>query len=153
MITAWRIVKRKHSDQIWTGEGTRLLGGRWNSPGHAVVHTAENRALAHLECLVHFERQDLLSAYVIASATFDDGLVEILDRDTLPDGWTVDPAGPATQTIGDAWLTRASSAVLAVPSAVVEGEQNFLLNPRHKQFRKIKLSPPRPVMFDPRLSQ
>ena len=40
------------------GEGARLAGGRWNSPGRAVVYMAESVALAVLENLVHMSAQD-----------------------------------------------------------------------------------------------
>ncbi len=53
MVVAWRIVKRKHAKKAFTGEGARQFGGRWNSPGVAIVYTAESQSLAALEILVH----------------------------------------------------------------------------------------------------
>ena len=40
------------------GTGAQLAGGRWNSPGRAVVYMAESIALAVVENLVHMTRQD-----------------------------------------------------------------------------------------------
>jgi RES domain-containing protein len=41
--------------------------------------------------------------------------------------------------------------VLAVPSAVIPQEMNYLLNPRHVNFKRIRVRNPEPFRFDPRL--
>lgn len=151
-ITAWRICKARHADRIWTGDGARTYGGRWSSPGQAAIYVAESRALAQLECLVHFDNARLLTACVMASVAFDAKLVQGLDESTLPENWTEEPPPPETKVIGDAWLLAASSAVLKVPSVVVPGEFNYVLNLQHRDFRKIKLGEPQPIQFDARLS-
>jgi RES domain-containing protein len=43
------------------------------------------------------------------------------------------------------------TAVLAVPSAVIPHELNYLLNPRHPHFKRIRVGRPEPFSFDPRL--
>ena len=53
MPTAWRLVRAERSADAFTGEGARLYGGRWNSPGKAVIYTSEHQATAVLEILVH----------------------------------------------------------------------------------------------------
>ena len=65
MIVVWRITKQKHARYAFTGDGARLYGGRWNSPGKLVVYTAESRALALAEILVHLESAAVLSRYVV----------------------------------------------------------------------------------------
>ena len=40
IFTTWRIVKARHADGAFDGEGARSEGGRWNSPGTPVVYTS-----------------------------------------------------------------------------------------------------------------
>jgi RES domain-containing protein len=79
-ITAWRIVKAKHTTAAFDGEGARVEAGRWNSPGTPVVYTAESAALAALEILVHLGRGSILGAYVLIPCVFDEHLISRLDR-------------------------------------------------------------------------
>lgn len=150
-ITAWRIVKARHAAAAFGGEGARLEGGRWNSPGTPVVYTAESAALAALELLVHLGRGSILSAYVLIACTFDEALVLPLDRKRLPNNWRSYPAPPELQLIGDEWVKTGTSAVLKVPSAAMATDANYLLNPRHPDFQAIRVSDPQPFEYDPRL--
>jgi RES domain-containing protein len=150
-LAAWRIVKAKHAPAAFDGEGARLEGGRWNSPGTPVVYTSASAALAALELLVHLGRESILSAYVLIACTFDEALVSPLDRKRLPNNWRSYPAPPELQRIGDEWVRAGTSAVLKVPSAVIATDANYLLNPRHPDFRAIRVSDPRPFEYDPRL--
>lgn len=146
------MVKRRHVDGAFTGEGARLYGGRWNSPGVAVVYVAESRALAVLEILAGLRSRKTLEAYVLIESQFDEELVETLDREALSDGWRISPPGPETQSIGDRWIREARSAVLRVPSVVIPPEFNFLLNPSHPEFGGITIRDPEPFELDPRLT-
>jgi RES domain-containing protein len=150
-ITAWRIVKARHAAQAFDGEGARVGGGRWNSPGTAIVYTSQSAALAALELLVHLGRSSTLLAYVTIPCTFDEGLVTRVDRSRLPRKWRSYPAPPELQVIGDEWVRNGTSAVLDVPSAVIETDSNYLLNPRHRDFRAIRVMAPQPFEFDLRL--
>jgi RES domain-containing protein len=151
LLEAWRIVKKAHASNAFDGEGARLFGGRWNSPGIAVVYVASTRALAALEMAVHLDHATLLQSFVLRSCEFDERLVTTTDRSTLPTNWRSDPAPLETAAIGDAWVRRSESAVLAVPSAIIEEETNFLLNPLHPDFTQIRLGPLRHFEFDTRL--
>jgi RES domain-containing protein len=93
----------------------------------------------------------LLSSYSLISARFDDALVERLDRSRLPDGWRSYPAPPELQRIGDEWVQSQRSAVLEVPSVVVERESNYLLSPAHPGFSTVVIGEPEPFTFDERL--
>ncbi len=150
MIVAWRIVKRKHAKKAFSGEGARLFGGRWNSPGVAMVYTAESQSLAALEIVVHLESSELLEKYVVFEVGIDTRLISRLDMRRLPKGGAPDPA--VCREIGDAWVAAASSVVLQVPSATVPAESNFLLNPRHRDFSRLKIGKPLAFRFDPRLA-
>ena len=128
------------------GEGARLAGARWNSPGHAVVYMAESISLAVLENLVHMSRQDFPTGYVVVGATIPD-TVEILSEEQLRISFGAIPP----QLLGDRWIKGLSSAVLRVPSAVVPNESNYLLNPRHPAFLQVVTEIPVPYLFDERL--
>ena len=71
----------------------------------------------------------------------------------LPRTWRDDPPPTKVRAIGDTWVVGGTSAVLRVPSALVPGENNFLLNPRHEDFRKLRIGKPLPFRFDPRLAK
>jgi RES domain-containing protein len=150
-VTAWRIVKAKRATTAFDGEGARILGGRWNSPGLSVIYTAESAALAALEMLVHLGRGATLPAYVLIPCSFGQALVSRLDRSRLPPNWRSYPAPPDLQLIGNEWLKRGTSAILDVPNAIIAAESTYLLNPRHADFGSIRISKPQPFEFDLRL--
>jgi RES domain-containing protein len=149
----WRIVQRKFIKAAFTGEGARLFGGRWNSPGRAVIYTAQSQALAALELLVHLDSEKLLRHYLAIPVTIPPHLIERLSPSSLPKNWRVYPAPHSTRSIGDAWVARAASPVLQVPSVVIPSESNFLLNPAHPQFSRLRIGNPLPFLFDPRLTR
>ena len=151
MTHAWRIVKARLAVGAFTGEGARKFGGRWNSPGTALVYTAGSASLAMLEMLVHLESRELLKSYVTLEVTFDEALVADVDPAALPRNWRRSPAPPTVRRFGDDWIAAASSAVLRVPSVLVAAEWNYLLNPAHPDFARIVIGPKLPLRFDPRL--
>jgi RES domain-containing protein len=151
MATGWRIVKSRYASTAFDGEGARLYGGRWNSPGTRMVYTSSTVSLAVLEVLVHLQEASILSSYSLISASFNDVFVEHVDRSTLPDGWRTYPAPSELQHIGDEWVRSRSSAVLEVPSVIVERESNYLLNPTHPNFSSLVIGEPEPFTFDERL--
>jgi len=151
VITAWRIVKKQNAASAFDGEGARRFGGRWNSPGVPVVYVASTRALAVLEMAVHLDRSTLLASFVLIPCHFDEHLVTTIDSSMLPAEWRRSPAPPELAIIGDDWVEHAGSAVLLVPSAIVEQETNFLLNTRHPGFSRIRIGRPQPFEFDSRL--
>lgn len=147
---AWRIVKARHAATAFDGEGARLFGGRWNSPGTRVVYTSGSKALATLESLVHLN-PPVVFAYVVIAVEFDEALVEPVASVRLPAEWAGEPPPPSAQAVGDAWVKEARSAVLELPSAIIQTECNYLLNPAHPDFKKIAIRKPEPFSFDPRL--
>lgn len=153
MITAWRIVQARYAAGAFNGDGARLYGGRWNSPRVAMVYVAESRALAALEMVAHLDQAALLNTFVLIPCRFDARLVIALDRRRLPDCWRRNPAPAELAGIGDQWVQRAESAVLAVPSAIIDDETTFLLNPAHADFSKIKIGAPQAFDVDARLRE
>ena len=151
MPLAWRIVKQRHSHGAFDGEGARLYGGRWNSPGVPAVYASESRALATLEVLAGLQTHAPLPAYVLISVEFDDPVVAAIELDDLPSDWRQYPPPSSTQRLGDDWITQGDSPVLRVPSALVPKESNFVLNPRHPDFGLVRIGEPEPLSMDPRL--
>lgn len=150
-VTAWRITKQKHAKTAFTGEGARLYGGRWNSPGTIIIYTAESQSLAALEMLVHMDAPELLAQYVLFEVGIDDSCITDLNILELPKTWKADPPPAKLWAIGDQWVAARTSAVLRVPSALVPEEHNFLLNPNHQDFSKLQIGKPSSFRFDPRL--
>ena len=112
---------------------------------------SESLALAVLEVLVHLQDTSVLPAYSTIRVTFDEALVTAVDPSSLPKNWRQSPPPTATQAIGDAWIDAASSAILEVPSAVVEREHNYLMNPAHRDFNLVATGPAVPYELDSRL--
>ncbi len=150
MTTAWRIVKEKHASTAFDGEGAWLFGGRWNSRGTRVVYASSTKALATLESLVHLN-PPVTFRYVVIPISFDHALVEKAPLSVLPTNWTEEPPPPSTKKIGDDWAKENRSAVLELPSVIIQSEPNYLLNPAHRDFKKIVIGKPELFSFDPRL--
>jgi RES domain-containing protein len=136
-LEAFRIVTRKRVADAFSGEGARLYGGRWNPKGIRLVYTAGSRALAILEMLA--QDQPLRARYAIIPVIVPSSIrIERLSRATLPKGWEDARQSERLRAIGANWVKRGKSAVLCVPSAVVPSEFNYLLNPAHTDFSRIK---------------
>ena len=151
ILSAWRITKRKHAKTAFSGEGARLYGGRWNSPSVPMIYTAETQSLAALELLVHLDSPALLDQYVLIAVGIEKALVLNLDLKEWPKDWRESPPPARLREIGDAWIEAGKSVALRVPSALVPDESNFLLNPRHADFARLRTSKPVPFRYDARL--
>ena len=152
MIRAFRLCKTCYLATAFSGEGARLSGGRWNSPGLAMVYTASSLSLATLEVLVHLEDPDAFKRlFSWLPLEIPEDLVERLDPAQLPANWNTDETNSMSQSVGDVWLRSNRSAVLAVPSVVTPGERNYLLNPGHSGFSEIKIGKAESFLPDPRL--
>ncbi|MEI7732709.1 MAG: RES family NAD+ phosphorylase [Verrucomicrobiota bacterium] len=150
MLEAWRIVKERHAATAFSGEGAAKVGGRWNSRGVPVVYASGTQSLAALEILVHLN-PPMRFKYVAFRLAFDQVSVEQIALKNLPADWQIEPPSPSTKALGDAWVRQARSAVLALPSVIISGEPNYLLNPAHPDFKTIAISKPERFAFDPRL--
>lgn len=150
MLTAWRLVRRKYASEVASGQGAVRAGGRWNSRGRAMIYASAHQSLAALENLVHLNPRIILS-YKMVAITFDEELLQTLAISDLQADWRSEPPPPSTKAVGDQWIKNGTSVVLAVPSTIVPQEANYLLNPRHRDFAKIRFSDPKAFSFDPRL--
>ena len=100
---------------------------------------------------MHTEDTQLLAAikWAMIPVSIDESLIEIAD--SLPNDWRKLPAPASTREFGSRWVAELRSVVLRIPSIVVEGEFNYLLNPRHPDFARLEIGKPRAFSFDPRL--
>ena len=142
----WRI--NRHIYSPLDGEGARLKGQRWNKEGSSVVYTAAHLSLTVLEFLVHVDPEDIPDGLTAFRIEVPDKL-GITAAGELPEDWKTDIA--ACQAVGENWMREGQTAILSVPSAVIELERNFVLNPRHPDFHQIRVVEQRPFAFDDRL--
>jgi RES domain-containing protein len=148
---AFRIVKRKHALEAFSGEGARIFGGRWNRPGTPMVYAAQTRALAALESLAHYAGAERRVAFVVYEIEVPEALILHVDSAALPSEWRADEPSAATQNLGTLWQREGHSAALAVPSVLIPEESCLLLNPEHPDTDRIMISYPVPFEFDGRL--
>lgn len=149
-VAAWRVVKARHAATAFTGEGAARTGGRWNSRGVRMVYASETLSLAALETLVHLNPPVLLP-YVCFRIELDLDGIETLPNADLPPDWRDEPGPVSTRRLGDRWLAEARSVALRVPSVIIPGESNVLLNPQHPEFARLRPGTAQPFSFDPRL--
>ena len=150
-MRAFRIVKRRHAAEAFTGEGARVHGGRWNYPGTPMVYAAHTRALAAIESLVHFRGAERRIAFVTFEIEIPDRLVLRFTPAGLPRGWRSKEISAATQELGTRWQQEGQSVALAVPSVIIPEELCVLLNPAHPDTDKVMVGYPVSFAFDERL--
>lgn len=149
-MIVFRLSRKKYKD-ILSGYGASLNGQRWNSKWTEVVYTSQTRALANSEVAVHISLGILPADYHMVTIDIPNSVkICELKNSELPLGWDSIPFRPNSQHIGDQFVKENRCAVLKVPSVVVKGEFNFILNPKHSDFKKIKITNTEPFPFDPR---
>jgi RES domain-containing protein len=151
MPALWRVVKRRRAATAFDGKAAQRFGGRWNSPGRRAVYASATKSLALLEVLVHLDVGRPLPRFVAFSFEVDAELVERLVVTQLPRSWRSSRGLLATQRIGDDWLASGRALALAVPSAIVPEENNYVLNPAHPAFGRLTFGRSIPFLLDPRL--
>ena len=154
VLTAWRLVRPKYgtASDAFSAEGSRLFGGRWNSPGRRVVYVSSSLSLAALETLAHAGRRRFEREYIAFKLYIPEALMLELRGEDLPEDWQARAVSEGARRVGDAWLAAQASVTLSVPSVIVPEERNYLLNPEHPQFAELTIENPRPFRFDVRLA-
>ena len=148
-MVAYRIADSRRP--LFDGMGALINGGRWNSPGHAIIYAAVTYAGAMLEVLAHSNLSSVPKHHVCLPVEIPDTLfTETIGLKSLS-GWP-NVSGAECRVLGDAWIARNTSAVLFIPSIVSAGhERNILINFSHGDSRKIVPGEASPVYWDPRL--
>lgn len=150
-MIVFRLSKSKYSKDL-SGSGAEKTGGRWNSKGKALIYTSSSRALCVAEIAVHTPFGILPKDYeLIAIGIPDETSTQEIKKSDLPKDWHSFPHSNSTQTFGDTFISQNKYLVLKVPSAVVQGDFNYLINPKHPDSTKIKIISIESFQFDERL--
>jgi RES domain-containing protein len=97
---------------------------------------------------------ELADDYVATPIDVPDELdVKVISIAELAPAWDANEATDVTRDIGTNWAKALATAVLSVPSAVIPRERNFILNPSHPGFNRIRFFSPEPFYFDDRLGR
>ena len=150
-MEVFRLMRKKYP-VVLSGKGASITGARWNSKGTEMIYCAQSRALAMAEVLVHLSLASLPSDFVMLTIHIPDTIsYEILNVEILKTDWNVFPSTFETPLLGDDFIRRNEACVFKVPSAVVKGDFNFLINPYHKDFEKITITAQNDFPFDKRI--
>jgi RES domain-containing protein len=150
-MIVFRLCKQEYIEDF-SGTGARRFGGRWNSKGIPMVYTGETRALCSTEVAVHSPFGVIPDNYFMVSINLTNhSSVKRISLDTLPPDWNFYPHQEFTQQMGDRFIREAKHLVLQVPSATIQGEHNFLINPHHPEIKNISIISAEPFSFDKRL--
>ena len=147
-MIVYRLSKEKFAKDL-SGRGAEMVGGRWNSRGNAMLYTSQSIALCVTEIAVHVPLGILPKDYQLIRIEIPDE--DFLEVKRLPKDWQSFPHSNSTQMIGDKFLKENKFLVMKVPSATVQGEFNYLINTRHKDFGEIKILKIENFNFDERL--
>jgi RES domain-containing protein len=137
-MIVYRLSKTKYANDL-SGQGTELSGGRWNSKGIAMIYITQSRALCTTEVAVHTPLGNIPFDYRLITFDIPDQSISYLSVAQTPSDWKSFPHPDSTQTKGDRFIIEAKYLTLKVPSVVVPGAFNHLLNPGHQLFHEVKI--------------
>lgn len=147
-MLVYRIALARFSDALFASG----RAARWNSNDSYVIYTASSISLACLENVVHRNKLGLNASFKVLYIDIPDDLLQTeIHQDELPSKWHHFENIPITQFLGNEWLINQQTAVLKVPSSIIPQEFNYLLNPKHPDFKTIKLLKAEPFIFDERI--
>ncbi len=150
-MIVYRLSKSRYAKDL-SGKGAEKSGGRWNSKGTALIYTSGSRALCTTEIAVHTPLGNIPIDYELISIEIPDKIiVQALKEPELPHDWKTFPHPYSTQKIGDKFVLSGKFMVIKVPSVVVQGEFNYLINPNRKDIKNIKIKSIESFHFDERL--
>jgi RES domain-containing protein len=133
-----------------SGNGAKLCGGRWNPVGIAVTYSSGHISLALLEMLANTGTlEELQSVQLVEIDVPDHTGVQEIRLSGLKKNWQAD--FDYTQWMGQAILNAGKDLLVKCPSAIIPAEHNYLINPRHPDFKKIRVSVSKDFNFDRRL--
>jgi len=150
-MLAWKIAKKQFALER-AGEGARLTGGRWNSPGIEVIYAGMTPEISAMEKLVHTSSilpTDLVLVRI--ELPDDQALFCHFDISNLPEGWDDLPGSSIAMQIGDAFVQNNQYLGMIVPSVVIPESSNIVINPNHPAFAFVQMTVVRPFEFDSRI--
>ncbi len=105
-----------------------------------------------LEYFVHLDADDPPDDLVLAVAEIPDGLKsETVEAARLPANWRDSAAPPELARFGDEFAKRGAHCLLLVPSVLAPRENNYLINPAHRDYKKIVVRELEALNYDPRM--
>lgn len=148
----YRVLRGKYARNPFGGKGAYRYGGRWSSPGVRLSYASEHQSLAMLDYFVHVDKDDPPDDLVLAIAEVPANLTaQRVEVRALPRNWLDPAAPPELARFGDEFAQRQEHCLLLVPSVLAPAENNCLLNPDHRDFKRIVVPRPQPLSYDPRL--
>lgn len=149
-MIVYRITKSPYQKDL-SGMGAKLYGGRWNSKGIPLIYCSESRVLAYAEVAIHLPLHLIPKDYYLISLRIPaNARIQTLKPHQLPANWRSFPHSKTTQQLGDRFVKFGRYLVLRVPSAVVPGDYNLLINPLHPMAQKIVITRTELFEFDER---
>lgn len=150
-MIVFRLGREKYKNDL-SGKGAEISGGRWNSKGIAMLYTGQNIALCTTEIAVHTPLGIVPKDYHLVEIEFPDSIkIQTINPKDLPSDWKDFPHPHFLQEIGNRFISENKYLVMRVPSAVVQGEFNYLFNPSHKFFSLVTIKKTEPYGFDKRI--
>jgi RES domain-containing protein len=156
-VALWRIAADTPawSTEDMAGKGAAHKGGRWNGPGEPVTYASTSISLAAWETRAHLGRAGTLLPFNRFLVRIDVPEAVWASRTQLPRplpvGWNAIPEGLVSRSLGSDWLRSGASALLAVPSVIIEEEDNVLINPAHPDAARLVLQKRRRFLYDHRV--
>jgi RES domain-containing protein len=152
LTLVYRLLRQPFAATPFDGEGSYRFGGRWSHPGTRMVYTAEHLSLAMVEYLAHLDPDRPPTDLVLAKAEIPDDVSRLsCTADELPPDWRRYPAPEVLADLGSDFVKDEKAAIMIVPSVLATVENNWLFNPAHPDFRRIKVLDTEPFQYDPRL--
>jgi RES domain-containing protein len=149
-MIVFRLTKGKYKSQI-SGIGAELYGGRWNNKGFRVIYTSQSRALCTTEIAVHTPLGIIPTDYYLQTIEIPNSSILKINPEELSKDWKRFPHPYSTKILGDQFIIENEFLSLKVPSAIVQDENNFLINPNHKMFKSVEIINIEKFEFDKRL--
>ena len=104
-----------------------------------------------IEYFVHIDANDAPRDLVLVTIAIPDAVSrESISLRELPANWRSTPPPAELTEFGDSFAKAGRSAVLIVPSAMAPEESNWLINPRHPQFARIRVLKAEAFRYDQR---
>ena len=148
-MKVYRLTPKKYATDL-SGMGAKLYGGRWNRVGVSILYTSENLSLSVLENIVHINNPTFLPTFQAITIEIPDSFKEYF-TDDFPDNWQEQEGFENLRELTDDFVEKREFLSMKVPSAIIDVEYNFLINPQHPLFKKIEVINQQDFSFDQRL--
>jgi RES domain-containing protein len=149
LMKVYRLTPKKYATDL-SGMGAKLYGGRWNRVGLALLYTSENLSLSVLENIVHINNPVFLPTFQAITIHIPESIKEY-STDDFPENWRNQDTFESLRKLTDNFVKKKEFLVMKVPSAIIDIEFNFLINPQHSLFKEVKIINQQEFSFDQRL--